>query len=339
MIEKIIIHNFQNHRSFEQDLNLLNAIVGESDKGKSAILRALRWVLTNEAPKNPITFGEDECSVEIIVDGHSLIRKRTKKENTYNLDGTEYSALRGEVPEQIQKILGISENEIQGQFDNVFWFSLSGGEVAKKVNDIVDLDIIDFFFSELKSKIRDESTRQKIVEEQKSKTEAEIEKLNGIDSLSKRADQIEKLQDKIQKEGISRKIDSLSSLISRIEELQNLDEKAQQFKESENNWTELYLKYKETAEKTSLLKEILDTVHRYTPRQEMPDTGDLTAEIEKLYKSQSMTKKRLQEISDLIASLVSSKNRLETIKAECQQLQHEFESKFEGICPYCGAKL
>lgn len=339
MIEKIVIHNFQNHRSFEQDLDLLNAIVGESDKGKSAILRALRWVLTNEAPKNLVTFGENECSVEIIVDGHSLTRKRTKKENTYNLDGTEYSALRGEVPEEIQKILGISENEIQGQFDNVFWFSLSGGEVAKKVNDIVDLDIIDFFFSELKSRIRDESTRQKIAQEQKSKTEAEIEKLDGIDSLSKRADQIEKLQDKIEKEGISRKIGSLSSLISRIEELQNSDKKAEQFKEAEDDWTELYLQYTESAKKASLLKEILDTVHRYTPREEMPDTGDLIAEIEKLYKSQSMTKKRLQDISNLIASLVSSKNRLETIKAECQQLQQEFESKFEGICPYCGAKL
>jgi ABC-type transporter Mla maintaining outer membrane lipid asymmetry ATPase subunit MlaF len=48
-IKKLIIENFQSHKYTEVDFSEgFNIIFGPSDYGKSAIIRALRWVLYNE---------------------------------------------------------------------------------------------------------------------------------------------------------------------------------------------------------------------------------------------------------------------------------------------------
>lgn len=57
-IKSIEIENFQSHKYSKLDFSeRLNVIVGPSDNGKSAIIRALKWVLFNE-PKGTdfITF-------------------------------------------------------------------------------------------------------------------------------------------------------------------------------------------------------------------------------------------------------------------------------------------
>lgn len=47
--ERLLIENFQSHEQTEVFFTEgLNVFVGPSDSGKSAILRALRWVLYNE---------------------------------------------------------------------------------------------------------------------------------------------------------------------------------------------------------------------------------------------------------------------------------------------------
>ena len=81
-IKNLRIINFQSHKNTTMNFsNGLNVIVGESDVGKTAIIRALKWVLFNE-PKGAsfINRDSDECIVEInYSDGISLIRKRNKK--------------------------------------------------------------------------------------------------------------------------------------------------------------------------------------------------------------------------------------------------------------------
>ena len=76
--------DFQSHRKTRLDLaRHLNAIVGPSDQGKSAILRAIWWALYNE-PKGKdaeaaIRTGSDAMSVELgYVSGARVIRRRQK---------------------------------------------------------------------------------------------------------------------------------------------------------------------------------------------------------------------------------------------------------------------
>ena len=87
-IQKLVLENFQSHKHSEIEFDpYLNVIVGPSDQGKSAIIRALKWVLFNEpAGDFFIRKGESKCSVTVIFnDGTKLIRFRSKAKNTYHV--------------------------------------------------------------------------------------------------------------------------------------------------------------------------------------------------------------------------------------------------------------
>ena len=80
-IKKIVLENFQSHDNttieFEEGFNV---IVGETNSGKTSVLRALQWVLYNN-PKGSdfIRTGADECSVTLYLsNGMTLTRKRTR---------------------------------------------------------------------------------------------------------------------------------------------------------------------------------------------------------------------------------------------------------------------
>lgn len=85
-IDSIEIKNFQSHKNTIINFtDGLNAIIGASDVGKTAIIRALRWVLYNE-PKGSdfITHQESEAVVKLNLNtGYSIERKRTKSSSGY----------------------------------------------------------------------------------------------------------------------------------------------------------------------------------------------------------------------------------------------------------------
>ena len=47
MISRIVIHNFQCHKDLDLDLGRSTVLAGNSNSGKTAVLRALYWVLYN----------------------------------------------------------------------------------------------------------------------------------------------------------------------------------------------------------------------------------------------------------------------------------------------------
>lgn len=87
-IAKVNLSNFQSHANTSIELSKnFNVIVGESRQGKSAIMRALRWVIENKpSGKSFIKIGEDSAFVELILDDGTIIRRFvTKKENGYKI--------------------------------------------------------------------------------------------------------------------------------------------------------------------------------------------------------------------------------------------------------------
>lgn len=166
-IKNLRIINFQSHKNTTMNFsNGLNVIVGESDVGKTAIIRALKWVLFNE-PKGAsfINRDSDECIVEInYSDGISLIRKRNKKFNGYiiinNGEKVEYRGFGNSVPEEVRKITGVTENQLVGkkflinfqtQFDNMFLLSETPGDKSKIIGSIINIDKVDLAIAKAKN--------------------------------------------------------------------------------------------------------------------------------------------------------------------------------------------
>lgn len=145
MIKSLGIQNFQSHRDSSLEFSPgVNVIVGTSDSGKTAVLRALKWVINNRPSGEAFrsTWGGD-TSVSIEVDDKAIERFKSSKSNLYFVNEQEYEGFGTKVPDEVQKILNIDETNLQAQFDAPFLISESPGEVAAYFNKIARLDQID----------------------------------------------------------------------------------------------------------------------------------------------------------------------------------------------------
>jgi len=157
MIERLTLTNFQCHERKEIDLDSrITTIVGRSDIGKSAILRALRWVCLNRPGgesfiRTDTTAG---CGATVVSDGRPIIRYRKGSENTYRVDESTFRAFGTGVPDEVTNLLRVSEVNFQGQHEAPFWFLKSPGEVSQKLNAVVNLDLIDRTLTAISSTVR-----------------------------------------------------------------------------------------------------------------------------------------------------------------------------------------
>ena len=88
MLKRIRIKNFQKHDKLDIEFSPnVTTIVGSSDSGKSAIVRALRWACLNKPNGNSfIRNGQKSVKVRVEVDDSKITRTKGSA-NTYELDG------------------------------------------------------------------------------------------------------------------------------------------------------------------------------------------------------------------------------------------------------------
>jgi len=166
MIEKLQIKNFQRHSKLDIDFDeCVTTIVGPSDRGKSSVIRALRWIIQNKpAGADFIKENTEQAAARIFIDGHIVARIKGKK-NSYKLDKNKpLYAFGTNVPENIASLLNISDINFQQQHDKPFWFSETSGEVSRQLNKIINLEVIDSTLSKLDSMKRDSKQKTIIIQ-------------------------------------------------------------------------------------------------------------------------------------------------------------------------------
>lgn len=210
-ISTIIIKNFQSHRHTVLNLDEhVNVILGSSDVGKTAILRALGWVFFNEPQGTAfIRAGETSASVELIYsDGYSVKRIRNKKFNGYHINHPDFdepkklSGFGSSVPEEIQEITGVRKFEIadkiespityQTQLEGAFLLSESSIKKAKAIGAISNVNIIDRAIQIANSDIKDFRKNINTSEEALKNSEEQIKE---YDNLDERKQNLEKVKD------------------------------------------------------------------------------------------------------------------------------------------------
>lgn len=156
MLEQLVLQNFQTHHKLTIDLDShITTIIGESDVGKSSILRALRWLCLNDFRGEAFRrHGAPFVIVRLKVDRHIISRVRGKK-NAYVLDGEQFVSFgQGNVPSNVANLLNLGEVNFQNQHDAPFWFAQTGGQVAKELNTIINLNVIDETLAHIASEHR-----------------------------------------------------------------------------------------------------------------------------------------------------------------------------------------
>ena len=227
MFKSIRIRNFQSHKHTFIKLNKgVNVIVGNSDHGKSAIIRAVRWVTDNRP--SGIAYrshwgGVTKVEIEK-VDGTLISKVRSKTKNFYRISSPEndvqiYKGFNQQVPEEVKAALNMSSINIQNQLDMPFLLSNSPGDVARYLNSLVDLDVIDRAVSSINSKASRTSSETKSEKARLTELQEELDNYTGLDELESIIIQAEITTGKIKKNKDN--IIALSNILNSIKEIKD----------------------------------------------------------------------------------------------------------------------
>lgn len=219
MIEGLKISNFQSHPGSSLEFSPgVNTLVGDSDCGKSAVMRALLWVITNQpqGDAHVSNWEKDKkgklkglCRVSVLVDAGTITRSRGKDENSYEYKpwddaspveapSVRFEAMRSEVPQEIGEAFGIGPVNIQRQMDPPFLISATPGEAARYINGLVDLSEIDEAMSVTTSMSRETSADIKAANDSVARLEGEVSGLAWVGTLEKIATEAESLEGRLE---------------------------------------------------------------------------------------------------------------------------------------------
>jgi len=200
MITKLSLINFQSHRNTVLEFSPgVNAIVGQSDSGKSAILRALYWIKNNRPSgdafvshwaRNGRGVQVEETSAGIEIGDTAIARIRGKALNAYRINGKDLEAVRTDVPAEVSEALRLSDVNIQRQLDSPFLLGESPADVARFFNELVHLDEIDAALTIVESKKRETAADGRRLTAECQELETKIADLSWVPAAEKAVDRV-----------------------------------------------------------------------------------------------------------------------------------------------------
>lgn len=325
-LKKLTIENFQSHAHTEIHFEKgLNVIVGESDRGKSAVIRALRWLFYNE-PRGTdfIRVGEKNCRVECVLeDGTILTRERTPSKNRYILvppgcepmvfEGfgsgvpDEVVAAHGAVQVQLDDDLNVNLN-LAEQLESPFLLSAPGSLKAKAIGRIHNVHIID-------AAVRDTGHDISVLQKEDKSLEKEIEELDG------RLKEFEDLP------GIRERLQKGERIMKRLEGRQEQKERLIQLQDMLN-----YIRKEKDCQEEKLMRTAyLETVTQKLKKlEEKGDCLQRIIELHKAYSENLSNRKRVKKILNACRRLEEGEKFLSDLHGKVERW-HGLKVLFEGL--------
>jgi DNA repair ATPase RecN len=260
MIDRLELNNFQKHKKINIEFKKgLNIIVGPSDAGKSAIFRSLDFILFNGAKKsNIITNGQKQTEVIIDIDDMCVRRIKGSNTNKYYLDDMEFKAFGTKPPKEISDIINLGDVNIQDQHSKPFLISETPGEVAKYLNNLINIDTIDKLNSVFISKQKKIKNNIKLVREDYEDIKKTYDKNKTL--LGKLKIRFIDLEDRSRlKEKKQEEVETLIDLIDQYEDNSKIfTDRHSELKKEYSRISRYYNKVLELGDKMYILRKIVN---------------------------------------------------------------------------------
>ncbi len=149
-IDRLLVTNFQSVENADIEVGGLTVIVGPSNSGKSALVRALKAVSRNVNAPSAVRAGKTAFTASVRSGDTTVSIERGKSQSTYRVssystgDEQVYTKAGRSVPEEVQRTLGLPVPEgpdltFSGQIDPPFLLAETGTTVAKVLGDLTNV--------------------------------------------------------------------------------------------------------------------------------------------------------------------------------------------------------
>jgi exonuclease SbcC len=335
--------NFQKHKDLQLELDTINVITGATDSGKTSVLRALLWALTNNAAgANVCNYEANNCRVELDVDDHTIVRDWDKTTKAYILDGREFLAFRTTVHKPIAELLHISDINIQERRDPPFMVYYTASDCANQFSEMLELTEIDGVIrnsnkavkgkdadvSKIKSSIKDTERALR----RKSDLDKALEELNDIHKRRKEyiatSDNLKRLR------GVLERYTEAEAVLAKYKAVPEAVQALQLLYDS-------YNKYTESTNKLNSMKQLMaDRTHALREVRKYSTVNDALNALSKLSdlgESVKSENAKLKMLQGLLATYKEATHKVSVWDERCTQLTMEYNIAMPEVCPLCGS--
>ena len=298
----------------------LNVITGDSSAGKSSIFRIITWILKN-IPRgyNPKPWkcikapAGDSVGAVKFVDGLKIVRRRGARINSLECNGDTYAALQGHIPDNVATLINMAEVNFQPQEESFFLVADTGGEAAKKINKIANLEGMGETIVLAKSRVKSAKQKNAVLAADIKKLKEDISGYTWVGNA--RLDIADLKDRKIEIDTKSTAISSIIELMTSIniltQELKEFppDQLVQDLEKLINGYNGLI----QRRQKVLSVSEIISGINEYT--REYTNAKSVSATLVKAYNQVVATQKELsnrQTKYNTITDLITQVKELET---------------------------
>lgn len=347
----ITIKNFQSHKNTTLKLHKgVNVLIGNTDCGKSAILRAVGWSILNKTDDRSFrSKWGGKTDVELTFDdGLSVSRVQDKSNAYYLYDPTsnideEYKAFKTDIPEDIVEALSMDSINIQSQFDTPFLLGkdYSSGDVAKLLNQIAGLSDIDDSVANISRQVR--ANRAEIATEESliESLTAQSASFEYLDDMEDDVAALEALEEQYRK--TSQNDFNLALLITDLERQKKELDELELFLKAEPECkavSVLVSDLKVAEEHETVLQSLLSKLEKAQKEIEginifleaEPDMEKAMA----LLKEEQAAAKEANDLSKLLSTIDRLDVMIEINSETLEKAEKTWIETFPNICPLCG---
>jgi exonuclease SbcC len=316
-ITKIVIENFEVHKYLELDLDLhVTVLVGDTNVGKSAVKRAIEWVVFNRPAGDDYRNWDNPDFTRVTLhtsEGFQIERHRSDKDNSYiiskaGMEPIELTGFGQTVPEEVSKVLNLKSINFQGQEDPTFLINDTSGEAARKLNEVANLELIDESLKRINDLYRKHNTEFKRQKEELKFLREEIKQFDWIEGCESILNEILTLTD-VEKI-LDNDIQTVSDALDELDRLES--EEAELSKDLEAK--------KEVVKELELLVDQANELSRI--EKDIDDLEDILANIDRLESDE----KRLKDL-------------IESNKIKYNELMPDVCPFYEQACPLHKQKI
>lgn len=193
MLDSLDVRNFQSLKSVHLDLGRLTVIVGDSNCGKSALIRSIQALASNVRGASVVTHGAKLASISASSESSKVTLEKGEGHGSYRLisvDGEkEFTKLAGEVPAEISSSLGLDpvrdglSLNFASQHDPPFLLTTTGSSVARTLGELTKVSTV---LEAVREANRQRSSSASELKLRTSDLEAVSKSLSVLDSLKSR---------------------------------------------------------------------------------------------------------------------------------------------------------